>query len=93
MKPTCAGHAISSRTCRNSRTAAAYLNFAGFQEEEDAMMQAAFGPHYERLADLKTRYDPTNFFRLNQNIRPRSMKSAASSEGRSRGRDEAPAAL
>lgn len=72
-----------------------YLNFAGFQEEGDAMMRAAFGPHYERLADLKARYDPTNFFRLNQNIKPRSMRSAAASStgSRSRGRDEAPAAL
>ena len=47
-----------------------YLNFAGFQEEGDAMMRAAFGPQYQRLAALKAKYDPTNLFRLNQNIRP-----------------------
>jgi FAD/FMN-containing dehydrogenase len=45
-----------------------YLNFAGFQEEGDTMMRAAFGPNYDRLAALKLEYDPTNLFRLNQNI-------------------------
>lgn len=47
-----------------------YLNFAGFQEEGDAMMRDAFGPQYARLAALKQQYDPTNFFNLNQNIKP-----------------------
>jgi len=47
-----------------------YLNFAGFQEEGDAMMRSAFGAHYARLAELKARYDPQNLFKLNQNIRP-----------------------
>jgi FAD/FMN-containing dehydrogenase len=30
----------------------------------------AFGPNYERLVELKRRYDPDNLFRLNQNIDP-----------------------
>lgn len=47
-----------------------YLNFAGFQEEGDAMMRDAFGSQYARLAALKQQYDPTNFFSLNQNIKP-----------------------
>jgi FAD/FMN-containing dehydrogenase len=47
-----------------------YLNFAGFQEEGDEMMQRAFGPQYHRLATLKHKYDPENLFRLNQNVRP-----------------------
>ena len=47
-----------------------YLNFAGFQEEGDAMMSAAFGPQYARLAELKQKYDPTNLFNRNQNIKP-----------------------
>ncbi len=49
-----------------------YLNFQGFQEEGDAMMEAAFGASYARLAELKRKYDPDNFFRLNQNIKPAS---------------------
>jgi FAD/FMN-containing dehydrogenase len=48
-----------------------YLNFAGFQEEGEAMMRSGFGPHYARLVALKQRYDPANLFRLNQNIDPR----------------------
>lgn len=47
-----------------------YLNFAGFQEEGDEMMRRSFGPQYRWLVALKQKYDPTNLFRLNQNIRP-----------------------
>lgn len=49
-----------------------YLNFPGFQEGGDAAMRAAFGPRYERLAQLKRKYDPTNLLRLNANIKPAS---------------------
>lgn len=46
-----------------------YVNFLG-QEGEDRA-RAAYGPEkYDRLVDLKNRYDPTNFFRVNQNIKP-----------------------
>lgn len=47
-----------------------YLNFPGFQEEGSEMMRKGFGPQYEALVALKRKYDPANFFRLNQNIRP-----------------------
>ncbi|MBZ0293220.1 MAG: FAD-binding oxidoreductase [Anaerolineae bacterium] len=47
-----------------------YLNFAGFQEEGEDMMRKAFAGNYQRLAELKRKYDPENFFRLNQNINP-----------------------
>jgi FAD/FMN-containing dehydrogenase len=33
-------------------------------------MRASFGPQYERLVALKQKYDPTNLFRLNQNVQP-----------------------
>ena len=47
-----------------------YLNFPSFLEEGDAMMKAAFGRNYARLVELKTKYDPENLFRMNQNIKP-----------------------
>ncbi len=48
-----------------------YLNFAGFGEEGQALVQAAYGrDNYERLVALKNKFDPANLFRLNQNILP-----------------------
>ncbi len=47
-----------------------YLNFAGFHEEGDEMVQKAFAANYERLAALKARYDPQNLFQMNQNVKP-----------------------
>jgi FAD/FMN-containing dehydrogenase len=45
-----------------------YVNFLG--QEGEGQVQAAYGVNYERLVALKNRYDPTNFFALNQNIPP-----------------------
>jgi hypothetical protein len=47
-----------------------YFTFPGFLEEGDAAVKATFGAKYERLVALKNKYDPTNLFRLNQNIKP-----------------------
>jgi len=47
----------------------AYVNFLG--DEGEARVRAAYpGPTWDRLVAIKRRYDPTNVFRLNQNIRP-----------------------
>jgi FAD/FMN-containing dehydrogenase len=47
----------------------AYVNFMGNQRE--AKVRAIYpGPTLDRLAKIKSRYDPTNLFRLNQNILP-----------------------
>ena len=34
------------------------------------VLKAAFGPNYDRLMAVKKKYDPENFFCLNQNIKP-----------------------
>jgi FAD/FMN-containing dehydrogenase len=46
----------------------AYVNFIG--EEGQERVQASYRDNYARLAQIKKKYDPTNLFRLNQNIRP-----------------------
>lgn len=47
----------------------AYVNYLGAEGSE--RVRAAYGPaKYERLVALKRKYDPTNLFRVNQNIRP-----------------------
>jgi FAD/FMN-containing dehydrogenase len=47
----------------------AYVGFLG-EEGEGRVRDAYPGTTWERLAEIKGRYDPTNLFRLNQNIRP-----------------------
>ncbi len=46
-----------------------YVNYLGDDEPGDPV-SAAYGPNYRRLQQLKAKYDPKNFFRMNQNIRP-----------------------
>lgn len=45
-----------------------YLNF--MMEEGEDRIRATYGGNYDRLAAIKKKYDPENFFRVNQNIRP-----------------------
>jgi len=46
----------------------AYLNF--MMDEGQERVQASYRDNYRRLAGIKKKYDPKNFFRVNQNIRP-----------------------
>jgi hypothetical protein len=46
----------------------AYVNF--MMDEGQERVQASFRDNYSRLAAIKKKYDPTNFFRVNQNIKP-----------------------
>lgn len=48
----------------------AYVNF--LSEDEASRVAAAYGSNYVRLAQIKSRYDPANVFRVNQNIAPAS---------------------
>jgi FAD/FMN-containing dehydrogenase len=52
-------------------TGGTYVNHIG-REDDDGVNQvrAAYGTNYQRLAKLKSKYDPTNLFRHNQNIKP-----------------------
>jgi hypothetical protein len=48
--------------------AGGYVNF--MMEEGQERVQATYGENYARLAQIKAKYDPTNLFHVNQNIKP-----------------------
>ena len=66
----CARHGSpSSSAALHQGDAGAYVNFLG--DEGEARVRAAYpGTTWDRLSVIKGRYDPTNLFRLNQNIPP-----------------------
>jgi len=45
-----------------------YVNF--LTADEGLRIRAAYGPNYDRLTQVKRKYDPGNLFRMNQNIKP-----------------------
>jgi hypothetical protein len=52
-------------------TGGVYLNFTGIADEElTAGVDSALGRNLNRLAEVKAKYDPENFFRVNNNILP-----------------------
>ena len=48
-------------------TGGVYVNFV---PDGEAPIDAEYGPNYDRLVELKRKYDPQNLFRCNQNIAP-----------------------
>ena len=50
-------------------TGATYVNFQT-ADEGDERVRATYGANYDRLVEVKRRYDPDNLFRANRNIRP-----------------------
>ena len=46
-----------------------WLNYLGDDQADDAI-RAAYGPNYDRLVEVKRRYDPDNVFHLNHNVVP-----------------------
>ncbi len=45
-----------------------YLHYGALEKADQ--IKAAYGPNYDRMVAIKKHYDPTNLFRVNQNIRP-----------------------
>jgi FAD/FMN-containing dehydrogenase len=58
------------RDMRSFSTGGTYVNFLT-EEEGDERIHAAYGNNYERLVEIKTKWDPANLFRINKNILPR----------------------
>jgi hypothetical protein len=56
-------NALHPHTCGG-----AYVNF--MMEEGQERVQATYRDNYKRLVAIKNKYDPTNLFRVNQNIKP-----------------------
>ena len=46
----------------------AYVNM--MMDEGQERVRASYGVNYQRLAEIKAKYDPANLFRVNQNIEP-----------------------
>ena len=57
------------RDLRSFSTGGTYVNFLT-EEEGDERIHAAYGNNYERLVEIKTKWDPANLFRMNKNIAP-----------------------
>ena len=55
-------------------TGGGYINF--MMEEGEASIRATYRETYNRLAAVKAKYDPQNFFNVNQNIRPVAASAA-----------------
>jgi FAD/FMN-containing dehydrogenase len=58
------------RDMRSFSTGGTYVNFLT-EEEGDDRIHAAYRKNYERLVEIKTKWDPANLFRTNKNILPR----------------------
>ena len=51
-----------------------YVNYVS--DEGEAVARSTYGANYDRLMALKNKYDPTNFFRMNHNIKPSAVAAA-----------------
>jgi hypothetical protein len=60
-------------------TGTPYLNFTSIADEDpSAGVESALGQNLKRLAEIKAKYDPDNFFRLNNNIAPTPRRETSS---------------
>ena len=60
--------AVAEARADEQATGAVYVNF--LTQDEGDRVRTAYGENYDRLVQLKNKYDPTNLFRMNQNIQP-----------------------
>ena len=60
-------------------TGAVYVN--DLESEGEPRVRAAYGDKYQRLSLIKRKFDPDNFFRVNQNIAPATQKRKKSAAG------------
>ncbi|PAZ14423.1 FAD-linked oxidase [Streptomyces sp. SA15] len=56
---------------RHFSTGGVYLNFPGFLEEGEQLLREGYGSNYDRLSEIKAKYDPGNLLRFNANITPK----------------------
>jgi hypothetical protein len=69
--PHCSVAASCQTQCAPSPQGNDYVNQIGLETDEGSeRIKAAYGVNYERLVALKNKYDSTNLFRHNQNIKP-----------------------
>jgi FAD/FMN-containing dehydrogenase len=62
------------RDIRRFSTGGTYVNFLT-EEEGDVRIQAAYRDNYQRLIEIKRRWDPDNMFQINKNISPHAAPS------------------
>ena len=67
------GPGTTGRSCTRPRPAARYVNF--MMDEGQDRVKASYRGNYDRLTQVKDRYDPDNTFHVNQNIQPASGPS------------------
>jgi FAD/FMN-containing dehydrogenase len=48
------------------------MNYLDDDDDGSDVIRTAYGPNYQRLAEVKQRYDPENVFQSNHNIEPAS---------------------
>ena len=63
---------MGARDVRRAVAVHGHRSYTNYLSADDYdRVRSAFGSNYERLVELKRRYDPDNLFRLNLNIDPK----------------------
>jgi hypothetical protein len=61
---------VAWQDLRRFSTGGTYINYQT-EDEGEERIRAAYRTNYDRLVEVKTRWDPENFFRVNRNVMPR----------------------